>query len=339
MNSFTSRLPLITALAALMSGHAAVAQNVLPADARINGKQVWGAFESQRQVLQVSSAVIYTDEKSHVKSCYGVVVSAEGHVLTKASEIEGKSHLSMRIDKALYKDVKVVGVDPVWDVAMLKVESEQPFFPVVLSEDEDVDQGHWLISNGSASRSVRRVRLGISSAITREIKSKGSSVILGVQLSGTEDLAVQKVSAKSGAEKGGMKDGDVIQSLAGKKLKNRDDLLKSMQGKKPGEMVEIEVLRDKKTKKLKVELMARPGEQKVSRNDIMSGGTNSLSQRRDGFPRVLHHDTPLIKSSVGGPLLNIDGVCVGMNIARASRVATFAIPARELREMIEKMTD
>lgn len=315
------------------------AQNVLPADARINGKLVWQAFEPQRQVLQSSSAVIYTDGKSHVKSVYGVVVSPEGHVLTKASEIEGKSHLSMRIDRELFTEVEILGVDPHWDVAMLKVVSDLPLIPVVLSDQDDVAQGSWLVSNGSASRSSRRVRVGIASAITREIKSGGSEVILGVELSLKGEMKVEKVTPESGAAKGGIEIGDVLTLSDGEELKERADLLKSMQGKKPGDIIEIEVLRQGETKRLSVELMTRPGKQMLTRNDQMSGGDNSLSKRRDGFPRVLHHDTPLVKTSVGGPVLNLDGECVGMNIARASRVATFAIPARELREIISEMAE
>jgi len=314
-------------------------QNVLPSDVRINGKLTWQAFESQREVLQSSSAVIYTDEKSHVKSVYGVVVSAEGHVLTKASEIEGVSHLSMRIGRELFKEVEVVGVDPHWDVAMLKIKADHPFQPVVLSELDDVEQGHWVISNGSSSRSMRRVRLGIVSAITREIKSDKGGVILGVMLSAEKGsaLKIDKVTPKSGAEKGGLKSGDVLLKSDGSALKSREDLVASILKKIPGDVIEVEVKRGKKTLKLKVELMANPQKKMMSRNDQMSGGEHSLSERRDGFQRVIHHDTPLIKSSVGGPLLNLNGECVGMNIARASRVATFAIPARELRGIIEDM--
>jgi len=332
---------LMSAVVLLGSALQASAQNVLPSDVRINGKLVWEAFESQRQVLQTSSAVIYTDGKSYVKSVYGVVVSPEGHVLTKASEIEGKNHISLRIDEKLYAEVEILGVDPQWDVAMLKVEVDQPLIPVVLSDEDDIEQGHWLISNGSASRSTRRVRLGIVSAITREIKSAGSSVILGVLLSQEKDkaLIIDKITPDSGAAKAGLKSGDLLLFSDGIKLNEREDLLKSMQGKKPDDVIEIEVLRDEKTEKFQVELMARPGKQMASRNDIMSGGEDSLSKRRDGFARVIHHDTPLIKSSVGGPLLNLDGECIGMNIARASRVATFAIPAKELREIIEAMIE
>ncbi|MBT8036508.1 MAG: PDZ domain-containing protein [Verrucomicrobiae bacterium] len=315
------------------------AQGTLPANQRINGKLVWEAFESQRQVLQKSSAVIYTDGKSHVKTAYGVVVSEQGHVLTKASEIEGKTPISIRVGRDLFSEVEVVDIDDQWDVAMVKVKSDQVFTPVVLSEDDDVQQGNWVISNGSSSRSLRRVRVGIASAVTREIKSTSSGVVLGVQLGMDKEdvLEIKKVTPKSGAEKAELKEGDVLLSAGGRQLKERADLLQAMKGKNPGESLEIEVLRGKKKIKLDVELMARPGKPKMTRNDQMSGGENSLSKRRDGFPRVLHHDTPLTKSSVGGPLLTLDGICVGMNIARASRVATFAIPARELREMVTRM--
>lgn len=331
----------LIAVATILSAHlpAIATQGTLPAEQRINGKLVWEAFEPQRQILQKSSAVIYTDGKSHVKAVYGVVVSEQGHVLTKASEIEGETTISIRIDGDLFSDVEVVDRDDQWDVAMLKVKSDRVFTPVVLSENDDVQQGNWVISNGSSSRSLRRVRIGVASAVTREIKSASSGVILGVQL-GTEEkesLEIKKVTPKSGADKAGMKPGDVLLSAGDVKLKERADLLKTMKGKKPGDSLQVEVLRGKKKIKLDVELMARPGKPRMSRNDQMSGGENSLSKRRDGFSRVLHHDTPLTKSSVGGPVLTLDGVCVGMNIARASRVATFAIPARELREIITRM--
>lgn len=314
----------------------------LPAEHRINGKLVWEAFEPQRQILQQSSAVVYTDEKSRIKTVYGVVVTEDGHVLTKASEIEGKDHLSVRIGGEVFTDVKITGVDADWDVAMLKVNSDQVFTPVKLSDADDVKQGHWMISNGSTTRSLRRVRIGIASAVTREIKSATSGVILGIQLGADKKkaLKVDQVNPKTGAAKAGIKSGDILLSAGGAKLKGQADLLKSMKGKKPGDMLSVELLRGKKKIKLDVELMARPsGPVRMSRNDQMSGGENSLSKRRAGFPRVIHHDTPLTKSSVGGPLLSIEGECVGMNIARASRVATFAIPAKELREIIARMAE
>lgn len=324
----------------MQSLSAQIPQTGLHADERINGKLTWKAFEPQRLVLQESSAVIYTDGKSRIKTLYGTVVSSEGHVMTKASEIEGKDNITLRIGREVFEDVKLIGVDAEWDVALLKVESEKELKPVQLAVAKDAAQGYWVISNGSTTRSQRRVRVGIISAITREIESATTKVILGVQL-GTEkkeQLLIKKVSEKSGAEKAGLKVGDRLLSASGTELKKRIDLLKSMKGKKPGDLLAVEVMRKDKKMKFEVELMPRPDSpQRMTRNDQMSGGQLSLSKRRDGFPRVIHHDTPLTRESVGGPLLDLSGKCIGMNIARASRVATFAIPARELQDIFEDL--
>jgi serine protease Do len=40
---------------------------------------------------------------------------------------------------------------------------------------------------------------------------------------------------------------------------------------------------------------------------------------------------------VGGPLLDLDGRCIGMNIARANRAESYAIPAEELKELAERL--
>lgn len=316
----------------------ATAQSTLPFEERINGKLIWEAFEPQREVLQKSSAVVYTDEKSHVKAVHGVVVSEDGYLLTKASEVEGSEFLSVRVDKELFENVEIVKVDDRWDVALLKINAEYEFTPIPLSEDDDVIQGYWAISNGSSSRRARRVRLGIICAETREIRSTSSDVILGVRLdSGPNDeVRISKVSEGSGAERAGLKEGDIFLSSESIEIKELVDLFDALIGKKSGESIQVEILRGEKKMTFEVELMARPGKKMMSRNDEMSG-LESISKRRDGFPRVIHHDTPLSKSSVGGPLLGLDGQCVGMNIARASRVATFAIPARELRVIIKEM--
>lgn len=333
---------LLAAMALAMGSQPLVAQNVLPGHLRINGKAVWEAFEPQREVLQSSSAVIYADDRSRIMTVYGTVVSDDGYILTKASKIEGVEKLTMRVDDTLYTDVRVVSEDSRWDVALLKIDVEQPLVPVVLNEGEEVKQGSWVISNGSTSRSRRRVKVGIMSANAREISSPLPGVMMGVSLEEDEGngLKVNEVSADSAAEKAGLKTDDVIKSISGKDVSKLKDLLELLKDKEPKDEVVIKIRRKDKELDFTLELMARPkGPEQMSRNDQMSGGELSLSERRSDFPRVLHHDTPLIKDRVGGPLLNLDGVCLGMNIARASRVASFAVPARELAQIFERLKE
>jgi serine protease Do len=68
----------------------------------------------------------------------------------------------------------------------------------------------------------------------------------------------------------------------------------------------------------------------------MSG---DVSKRRSGFPRVLQHDVQGTSKTVGGPLVDLDGKCIGMNIARANRAESFAIPIEELREISQRLLE
>jgi S1-C subfamily serine protease len=52
-----------------------------------------------------------------------------------------------------------------------------------------------------------------------------------------------------------------------------------------------------------------------------------LSQRRYLFPSVIEHDSVLEPRQCGGVLLNLRGEAIGVNIARASRISSYAIPA------------
>jgi serine protease Do len=54
---------------------------------------------------------------------------------------------------------------------------------------------------------------------------------------------------------------------------------------------------------------------------------------------VLQHDVQGTSKTVGGPLVDLDGKCIGMNIARANRAESFAIPIEELREISQRLLE
>ena len=59
-----------------------------------------------------------------------------------------------------------------------------------------------------------------------------------------------------------------------------------------------------------------------------------LSEHRTGFPTVLQHDTALRPEDCGGPLVDLDGKAVGINIARAGRTESYAVPAEEVQRLL-----
>ncbi len=309
----------------------AFSQQSLETNFRTNGAAVIAAFEPQRAVIQLSSAVIYDGRK---EIAYGTVISADGYILTKATAIEGVGKLDVRVDEDSFKEAKVVMTDPRWDVALLKVDATD-LTPVVWAPDSKLARGTWVVVNGVTSRANRRILAGIISADAREIPPEGGAV-LGVTLKETKKgLAIEDVSKDSGAEKSGLKKGDIITAIAGGPVKEIEELSKLMGEMKSGTDVKVTVLRDGKETELDVKLSAR-GDlfREVSRNDEMSG---DFSNRRSGFPRIIQHDILGASITMGGPVLDLEGRAVGMNIARANRAETFAIPVEELRELAEGM--
>ena len=69
-------------------------------------------------------------------------------------------------------------------------------------------------------------------------------------------------------------------------------------------------------------------------NPLQMLGTD-VSERKSGFALVFQHDQPLRPQDCGGIILDLRGNIVGVNIARVGRVATYAIPARVVSELLE----
>ncbi len=310
----------------------AAAQQSLDSAYRTTGTAVVAAFETQRQVLQTSSAVILDGRK---EIAYGVVISAEGHVLTKASEVLLATALTATVDKTNYPEVKVLMVDPTWDVALLKVEASG-LVPVVYAPTSAVPQGTWVVANGATTRTARRLLAGIVSAKIREIPASGGAA-LGVILNPkSKALELDAVNEKSGAKEAGLQKGDVILSIEGKKVKKIEEIGEILKDRKAGSTVKLTYRRNDVETTVDVRLAAR-GElftDQMNRNDQMSG---EYSPHRSGFPRVMQHDILGSRSVQGGPLLDLDGRCIGMNIARANRAESFAIPVEDLKELAGRL--
>ena len=58
------------------------------------------------------------------------------------------------------------------------------------------------------------------------------------------------------------------------------------------------------------------------------------SKRNDKFPWVMQHDTPLMPEQCGGPLVDLNGTAIGLNIARGGRIMSYAIMTPHLNKVI-----
>jgi S1-C subfamily serine protease len=104
-----------------------------------------------------------------------------------------------------------------------------------------------LIANGKAVHPVIGVQV---STVTAQLAQQFG---LGV----SSGVLVQQVVQGSAAARGGLQQGDVIVSFAGKKIRTVDDLFGALRSKKPGDTVAIGVVRNGKEQQVKVTLGGR----------------------------------------------------------------------------------
>lgn len=321
-------------MAALLVSDHGMAQQSLESDYRMTGRAVVAAFEGPRSVLQTSSAVIMNGRD---ESAYGVVISSDGYILTKASEYQELGKPLVVIDRTRYEEVKLLVIDPTWDVALLKVDAKD-LVPVVYAPTSDVPQGTWVIANGATTRTKRRALAGIVSAKIREIPAAGGAALGIVLKDNTRKLEIADVSEKGGAKEADLRKGDVIIEVEGTKVAKLTELAEVLKDRKAGSVVKVTFLRGKEKLTAEVRLSAKGDlfSEMANRNDMMSG---KFSRRRSGFPRVMQHDVLANNTVTGGPLLDLDGRCLGMNIARANRAESFAIPVEDLRAIADRLME
>ena len=62
-----------------------------------------------------------------------------------------------------------------------------------------------------------------------------------------------------------------------------------------------------------------------------------VSRRSQGFELAIEHDTVLQPWLCGGPLVNLNGEAIGLNIARAGRVTTYALSAKLVQGILQDL--
>jgi serine protease Do len=143
-----------------------------------------------------------------------------------------------------------------------------------------------------------------------------------------------------GAERAGLKMGDVIRGVNGSSVTNRDQVVDTLREFRAGQTVRIRVQREAKEFDVEVQMMSPAPELLAAELYGMSGRdqtVGAVSVRAEGFEQVIEHDTVLQPWLCGGPLLNLDGKAIGLNIARAGRVSTYALPSALVKRILKNL--
>jgi S1-C subfamily serine protease len=153
---------------------------------------------------------------------------------------------------------------------------------------------------------------------------------LGVNVTSDGKTAkVIGVTPRSAASRAGIKVDDQIVSIQGSAVTDQKTLLSVLEKMKPGDIVKIKVLREGKEVPLEAQL--RGGRQDQNRMG------SELSEKRTGFPTYFQSDTVLKPEDCGGPICDLAGHVLGINIARAGRVESYSIPSTSLATLLPEL--
>jgi len=248
----------------------------------------------------------------------GTVVSEDGYVLTKLSELSNDP-LRIRLSDGQVLPARVASVRRRSDLALLKIDPPADLKPIEFV-DTTVGVSSFLISPG---RGGRPIGLGVVGVPERQVKHNGR---LGVLLNDSEDgrALVEGIWPRSGAKAAGLQIGDLIVAINGRQEASRNSVIQTLRGMFPGESVHLTIVREGHQMEIDAGIRDMDIMQESDNDSKVNGPRNA---RLSGFERVIQHDTVLDPDECGGPILNTSGQAVGLNIARAGRVVSYALPA------------
>jgi serine protease Do len=261
----------------------------------------------------------------------GTVVAADGLIVTKASELAAK--IECRFADGSKLAATLIGQDEATDLALLHVDAKK-LTPILWAE-KPAEPGTIVTAIG---RGDGPMMMGVVSDVPQPMpgpyrRNQQQHGWLGISLEQVgESPEVQVVTPESAAEKAGIKNGDQIKRLDGTAVRTTDEFIETLSKLPPNKKVSLVVSRKDKELELEAILGRSPGKLP---QDNWGGGP--FSDRRYGFPTVIPHDLAIAPTDCGGPLVDIDGRCLGVNIARALRVASYALPPKVVQETVEKI--
>jgi serine protease Do len=267
----------------------------------------------------------------------GVVVGEDGWIVTKAYDLKGA--INCRLSDGRELDARIVGVHAVHDLALLKIDAAG--LPVArLKPSKSVPVGSWVASVGTGTDPVA---IGVVSVPTRDVVFKGLPIAaadlakigyLGVALEPSIGAGVRitQLLPNTAAAKAGLKMGDVILSVSGIAIDDPEQFQAEMMKRKAGDLINLQVRRGAEEIALEATLQQRPAGD--NRGDLQNLMGSDLSPRRSGYPTILTHDSVVKPADCGGPLVDLDGNVVGINISRAGRTESWAVPTEVIQGLL-----
>lgn len=259
----------------------------------------------------------------------GAIVDSDGWIATKASQLPAGGTVIAKLADNSEAAAEIVQRVTDVDIALLRI-NRNGLPAVQWAEPRIPSRGTWL-----ATTDVDKMpsAVGVVSAGTQTVRT--ARPVLGVELLDSADGAmVKRVVPGTGAELAGLKRADNISAVNGTPVFSHTAFQQAIRPFRGGENVTLAVTRGERQFEVTAQLMDL-AEELLDETEMEVNGP--VSARATGFNRVFTHDTVLEPNQCGGPLCNLDGQVVGLNIARAGRVSSYALPVDVVRPLLESM--
>ncbi len=294
------------------------------------GESMISLVQPLAEAVSIHTARIWSGKDS---LALGTVVDASGLILTAASEL--KEPLEVQLADGRRIAGKVIGIDIETDLALLQVEASG-LPALALTDIAPPDRGAWLVS---VSPDASPVGFGVVGVPARSIPP--SRAFIGIRMDETTDnsgVRITEVTSGSPADAADLLVNDVITHLDDKPVTDSASLRMMLAEHEPGDRVVLKIRRGEASMEASIELANAdnflPDFERSNQQDRMG---SSLSERRYDFPLAFQHDSVLSAHQIGGPVLDLEGHVVGVNISRQGRVSSLALPMSVVLASLERL--
>jgi len=107
--------------------------------------------------------------RAMVGSGSGVIISADGFIITNNHVIENSSQLEVTLNNNKTYSAELIGTDPATDIALIKIEANEELAYIPFGDSNNLKIGEWVLAVGNPFNLTSTVTAGIVSAKSRDL--------------------------------------------------------------------------------------------------------------------------------------------------------------------------
>ncbi len=296
--------------------------------------------KTESSVVRLVSVKESQNQDSPAREVLGTIVTETGLLVAKQSELF--LPVKARVDGE-WMEAEMVAYNLATDLSLLQLKPkvDRKFVPVQIDADviEEKLIGRLILSLAKSSKdepltaSMGTIMVEPRSfRATAERQGVDLGVVLDVETkrSGKAGAGISRVYPKSLAARMGLRNGDRLVSINGRDVVDEASLNQVLTGLAGGQRIRFSIRRQGELLSFRVVL---PASLPVVW-DRWGGGP--FSDRRFGFGTVIAHDGVIDPGDCGGPVIDLNGKFVGVNVSRAMRTTTFVVPATVIQALVQR---